>query len=269
MAGDILTSQSGDILTSQAGGVLTVVNSDPATRNALSPAFYVGFREVLEAAGGNPSIRAIVLTGAGDFFCSGGNVSGLKERSESDHATRRGSVERLHGMIRAMRACPKPIIAAIEGGAAGAGVSMALAADMIVASRSAYMSVVYVKIGLTPDGGATALLSAALPRQLVSEMVWTGDKIPMTRLHELGLVNRLTGEGEALAEAEALATRLAVGARGAIAAGKALIAAAEDGDFDAQLDREAEGIATSLGGPEGREGIAAFLEKRKPDFSKL
>ena len=259
---------SAGILTDLSDGVLTVTNSDPATRNALSWDFYEGFREIAEKAGEDSAIRAIVLTGAGGFFCSGGNVSGLKERSEADRATRRASVEKLHGMIRAMRACPKPMIAAIEGGAAGAGVSLALACDMIVASRDAYMSVAYVKIGLTPDGGATALLCEALPRQMVSEMVWTGDRIPMQRLHDLGLVNHLTDAGGALDEARAMAARLAAGAGNAIARGKALIGATADGDFEAQLDREADGIADALGGAEGREGIAAFLEKRKPDFGR-
>jgi len=255
-----------EILTSTSDGILTVTNSHPATRNALSPAFYDGFRETLERAAADPAIRAIVLTGAGNFFCSGGNVSGLKERAEAEYADRRRSVDKLHSMIRAMRACPTPIIAAIEGGAAGAGVSLALASDIVVAARGAYFSVAYVRIGLTPDGGSTALLSAALPRQLVSEMVWTGDRIDVTRLHDLGLVNRLTEPGDALSEAQAFAARLATGARDAIATGKALIAA-DHTDFDAHLDREADGIATALGSPEGREGITAFLEKRRPDFT--
>ena len=258
---------TGTILTSTSNGVLTVTNSDPATRNALSPAFYEGFRETLEAAATDDTIRAIVVTGAGEFFCSGGNVSGLKERSEASCESRRQGVDKLHSMIRAMRACPKPIIAAIEGGAAGAGVSLALASDIIVAARGAYMSVAYVKIGLTPDGGATALLASALPRQLVSEMVWTGDRIDMTRLHDLGLVNRLTDPGDALTEAQAFAARLAKGARQAIATGKSLIAAAEHADFDTHLDSEADGIATALGSTDGREGIAAFLGKRRPDFT--
>ena len=256
------------IRTSRAGGVLTVVNDDPPTRNALSWDFYDGFREICEAAGDDPETRALVLTGAAGFFCSGGNVNGLRERSEADEATRRASVERLHAMIRAMRACPRPIVAAVEGGAAGAGASRALACDLIVAARDAYLSVAYVRIGLTPDGGATALLGAALPRQLASEMVMTGDRVGMDRLHALGLVNRLTGPGEALGVAEALAARLADGPGEAIAAGKRLVGAATGAGFERQLDLEADAIAAALGGPEGREGIAAFLGKRAPAWPR-
>ncbi|MEO0821423.1 MAG: enoyl-CoA hydratase family protein [Pseudomonadota bacterium] len=250
------------IETARTGPVLTVTNRDPATRNAISWDFYEGFREICETAPADGT-RAIVLTGAAGFFCSGGNVSGLKARSEADLPTRRASVEKLHAMIRAMRACPCPIIAAVEGGAAGAGASLALAADLMVAARGAYLSIAYVRIGLTPDGGATALLARALPRALASEMVMTGDRIGMERLHALGLVNRLTDPGDALREAEEWAAMLAAGPPSALARGKALLRASYGDGFDAQLDREAEAIAKALGGAEAREGIAAFLEKRK------
>ncbi|MCL5775946.1 enoyl-CoA hydratase family protein [Limibaculum sp. FT325] len=254
----------GRIGLARKGAVLTVTNNDPATRNALGWEFYDGFREIVEEAADDPRTRAIVLTGAGGFFCSGGNVAVLAERAKASHAVRRASVEKLHGMIRAMRACPKPIVAAIEGGAAGAGVSMALACDLIVAARDAYLSVAYVRIGLTPDGGATAMLARALPRALVAEMVMTGDRVSVERLHPLGLVNRLTNPGAALAEAEALAARLADGPPEALAAGKSLISEAAEAPFDTQLNSEAAAIAEALGGAEAAEGIAAFLEKRKP-----
>jgi enoyl-CoA hydratase/carnithine racemase len=172
-------------------------------------------------------------------------------------------------MILAMRDCPKPIVAAVDGGAAGAGASLAAACDLVVAARDAYFSVAYIKIGLTPDGGATAFLGAALPRQMVTEMVFTGDRIPAERLHALGMVNRLAEPGQSLGTAVELATRLAHGPSHALAEGKRLIAVARGNSLKAQLDLEADGIATALGGPEGREGIAAFLEKRKPDFRNL
>jgi enoyl-CoA hydratase/carnithine racemase len=172
-------------------------------------------------------------------------------------------------MILAMRACRKPIIAAVDGGAAGAGASLAAACDLVVAARDAYFSVAYVKIGLTPDGGVTAFLGTALPRQLMAEMVFTGDRIPVERLYALGVINRLTEPGESLATALELAARLADGPADALAVGKRLIDQARLNPLEDQLEAEAEGIATAIGGPEGREGIAAFLEKRKPDFRGL
>lgn len=254
------------IETARKGAVLTVTNSDPATRNALSWDFYDGFRTILEEVAGDRSTRAVVLTGAGGFFCSGGNVNGLAERSAQPREERRASVERLHGMIRAMRSCPKPIIAAVEGGAAGAGASLALASDLIVAAKGAYVSVAYVRIGLTPDGGATKWLVDALPRQLATEMAMTGDRVDVERLHALGVVNRLTERGEALPEAEGWAAKLAEGPPEALGWIKALIAGAETADLAEHLDAEADGIAEALGGPEGQEGIAAFREKRRPSW---
>ena len=257
------------LILERKGRVLVATNNDPASRNALSGEFYDGFREAVEATSADPEIGAIVLAGAAGFFCSGGNIHGLKERAQADYPTRRASVERLHTMILAMRACPKPIIAAVDGGAAGAGASLAAACDLVVAEREAYFSVAYIKIGLTPDGGATAFLGAALPRQLMAEMVFTGDRIPVERLYGLGMINRLTEPGQSLAVALELAARLADGPAAALAVAKRLIDQARLNTLTDQLELEAEGIATALGGPEGREGIAAFLEKREPDFRNL
>lgn len=250
-------------------GILTLVNTDPATRNALSWEAMDALRRGALAAAERDDIRAVIITGAEGFFSSGGNLSGLKERSEADTATRRGSVERLHAMIRAIRTCPKPVITAVEGGATGAGLSLALAGDLVVAAKGSYASVAYINIGLTPDGGSTAFLGAALPRQLVTEMVWFGDRMPMERLHDFGLVNRLTEPGAALAEARAMAARLARGPAEAIAVGKRLIDAARNTPVDVQLEREADGIVQALGRPEAKEGIRAFFEKRKPDFTQV
>ncbi len=107
------------LILERKGRVLVATNNDPATRNSMNWDFYDGLREAVEAASADPEIGAIVLTGAAGFFCSGGNINGLKERSQADYPTRRSSVDKLHAMILAMRACPKPIIAAVDGGAAG------------------------------------------------------------------------------------------------------------------------------------------------------
>lgn len=255
------------ILLERHGRVLKAVNNDPATRNALSWDFYDGFRVAVEEAGRDPAVGAIVVTGAGGFFCSGGNIHGLKERSRADYAARRSSVDKLHDMIMAMRACPKPIIAAVDGGAAGAGASIMAACDLIVAARDAYVSVAYIRIGLTPDGGSTAFFGAALPPQFVSEMVFTGDRIPVERLHSCGMINRLAEPGQALDTAMAWAAQIAEMPSRALANGKKLVQSARLNTLKAQLDAEADGIAEALAGPEGQEGIDAFLAKRKPDWS--
>lgn len=265
---DQIAGQGQRIILERHGRVLKAVNNDPKTRNALSRDFYDGFRAAVEQAGRDPEIGAIVLTGAAGFFCSGGNVHGLKERSQADYAARRSSVDRLHEMILAMRACPKPIIAAVDGGAAGAGASIMAACDLIVAARDAYVSIAYIRIGLTPDGGATAFFSAALPRQLVAEMVFTGDRIPAERLYAAGMINRLAEPGGALDAAMEWAAEIADMPSRALANGKKLIGAARLATLRDQLESEADGIAEAMAGAEAREGIDAFLEKRKPDWSR-
>ena len=256
------------VLAERHGRVLKAVNNDPKTLNALSPEFYEGFRKLIEDASVNTELGAIVLTGANGFFCSGGNIKGLKARSEADYETRRSSVDMLHDMIHAMRTCPKPIIAAVDGGAAGAGASIMAACDLIVGARDAYASVAYIKIGMTPDGGSTAFLGTALPRHFMAEMVFTGDKVPLERLHQLGVVNRLAEPGKALDTAMAWAAEIADMPASAMAVGKRLINDARLATLREQLDAEADGIANALGGREGAEGINAFLEQRKPDWSR-
>ncbi len=243
-----------------------VINNDPATRNSLSPEFIMAFRAYLEELTPQTSPSAIILGGAGGYFCSGGNVSGLKQRSEGDYELRRSNVDRLHGMIRAMRACPCPIIAALEGGAAGAGFAMALACDLIVSSPDAYGSVAYIKIGLTPDGGTTSFLAESMPRWLAMELMLTGDRISMERLHQLGVVNMLVPPDKVLSSAQDVAQKLSHGPRTAAMNGKKLLAQALTSPLDEQLNHEAHHVAEALGHQEGREGISAFLEKRRPNF---
>ena len=256
------------VLIERQGRVLKIVNNDPATRNALSWEFYDGFKEALQNARNDASIGAIVLTGAEGFFCSGGNLNSINERRSQDLPTRRKGVDRLHSMIMEMRTSPKPIIAAVDGGAAGAGASIMAACDLVVGARDAYASVAYIKIGLTPDGGSTAFFGTALPRHMVAEMMFTGDRIPLTRLYDMGVVNKLADPGGALDMAMDWAAQIAAGPSRALAKAKEMINSARLAPLQEQLDLEADNIAEAIGGDEGGEGLAAFLGKRKPDWDK-
>lgn len=145
---------------------------------------------------------------------------------------------------------------------------MAAACDLVVAARDAKFIMAYVRVGLNPDGGASALLSRGLPHQLVSEILFDGDVIAPERLHALGLINRLVEPGEALAAARAWAERLASGPRAALGRAKRLVEGARHNSLAAQLDLEAELFLDAVGHREAAEGMAAFLEKRRADFSK-
>ncbi len=263
-----MTETTEDLLISRAGAVLTLTLNDPKTRNSLSREMsQVGARILTEAAY-DDDIRVIVLQGADGNFCSGGNISRLQASIAAGMHERMESVSDLHGWIKAIRRCPKPVIATVEGAAAGAGFSLALACDLIVAAEDARFVVAYVKIGLNPDGGSTAFLNRGLPPQVAAELCFLGDAVTAERLYTLGVVNRVVEPGSALSTAGELADRLAAGPAAALARAKQLIDASRRNDFEAQLDLEARLISEARSHPEAAEGLAAFLEKRKPDFTK-
>ncbi|MDM0045768.1 enoyl-CoA hydratase [Variovorax dokdonensis] len=264
-----MTDNVPPILVRREGAVLVLAIHTPGKRNAISPGLYDALREALDGVRNDASVGAVVLTGADGYFCSGGDLNLLATRREHPPEVRRGILENLHGLVRYFRDFPKPLVAAVEGGAAGAGLSLALGCDLLVAARDAAFSVAYVKVGLTPDGGATSFLAQVLPRQLLSELCLTGERIGAERLHALGVVNRLTEPGGADAAAIALAAQLAGGPERAMARIKSLCRDAMSSTLDAQLDSEAAFMVESQGDSESAEGIGAFMGKRKADFTSL
>jgi enoyl-CoA hydratase/carnithine racemase len=249
-------------------GVMLLTIDNPAQRNALTPDFSRATTEVLRLAATDPGVRAAVLTGAGEHFCSGGNLASLQEFQGRPRAAIVERIGVLNELVRSMRQFPKPIIAAVEGAAAGAGFSLALACDLIVAARDARFTMAYVKIGVSPDGAPSLLLPRALPLQLASELLMEGTPIGAERLHQAGVVNRLVDKGQALAEARTWAEKLAQGATGAMERIKRLINLSVCPELASHLELERESISDLLHQPEAREGIAAFLEKRAAKFPK-
>ncbi|MEN8840392.1 MULTISPECIES: oxepin-CoA hydrolase, alternative type [Rhodobacterales] len=248
------------------GDRLIVWNGNADKRGALSPALYVTLAQAMDLAA-EPRIRAVILTSRGDFFCAGGDMNVLIERRKLTEAERRDKVDTLHDLVRKMRACPVPIIAAVEGGAAGAGLSLALACDLIVATKDAKFTAAYVKAGLVPDAGLTASLARMIPRPLAMEMCLMGRPVMATRFAELGAVSRICDTGNALGEAILLADTLAAGPRNAQSAIRQLVAQSYEVSEAAQLDAERDAMAHAAGTNEAAEGIAAFLEKRKAQFA--
>ena len=244
--------------------VLTI--NDPTTRNALGPDIYAAGVEALNGAERNREIRSVIITGANGMFCSGGNLNRLQARRQESAEEQARGVNALHGWIDTIRNFPKPVIAAVEGPAAGAGFSLALACDFIVASREAVFIMAYARVGLSPDGGGTWSLANALPRQIALEILMGADKIDVQRLHALGVVNRLTQPGDAMKEALALAHLLGQRAPTALASIKELVTEARANSLHAHLDQERDHFVKNLSHPNAGEGIAAFLEKRTPRY---
>ena len=247
-------------------GVLTLTIHNPSKRNAIFAGLYEQLSAALEQARNDSTIGAVILKGAKGYFCAGGDLSNLQERRQLAPQENRRFLEDLHDLIRLLRAYPKPLIAAVEGGAAGAGVSIAFACDLLVVDEAAKFSVAYVKVGLTPDGGVTGTLGTQLPKALLMELCLTGTLISAERLYQLGAINRIAPTSEVLATAQEFAATLGQGPTQAMARIKQLCQQSYHASLETQLDSEADSMVQALGSAEGAEGIAAFLEKRPANF---
>ena len=244
--------------------VLTICN--PEHRNALGPEIYAAGVEALNVAESSPEVRSVVIAGEGAVFSAGGNLQRLQANRQLPPDVQARSIEGLHNWIEAIRTFPKPVIGAVEGPAAGAGFSLALACDFIVAARDAVFVMAYSNIALSPDGGGSWSLSRALPRQLVTELLMCGERISAERLHQLGLVNRLTESGNALQGAFELAERLNARAPNALASIKELVSEAATSTLSRHLSMERDHFVRNLHHVNAGIGINAFLEKKPPRF---
>jgi enoyl-CoA hydratase/carnithine racemase len=257
---------SSQLLTERQGSTLVLTLSDPASRNSLSPQATAAGIEAVAQAEADPGIRCLILRGEGAHFCGGGNLPrllGVRDRGPQEQVE---SIRRLHGLVEALILCPKPVIAAVEGFAAGAGVGLVLACDQVVAAEDARFVLSYGRVGLSPDAGGTWQLARRVPRALAMRMLWLPEPMPARDWHALGLVNELADPGDALARALALAERLAAMAPNALASAKRLMHEALTAPLREQLDRERDHFVHNLFHANGGEGIRAFLEKRPPRF---
>ncbi len=251
--------------TSQ-GQTLILTISNPEFRNALSPEMYAAGIEALTAAENSSDIRSVIITGEGSLFCAGGDLNRLLSNRRELPEVQAQSIDGLHNWIETIRSYPKPIIAAVEGAAAGAGFSLALACDFCVAASNAVFVMSYSSVGLSPDGGGSWSIARALPRALASEILMTGERISAQRLHDFGLVNQLSHAGSALTEALTLAERLNARAPNTLASIKELINDAPGNTLSQQLASERDHFVKNLQHANGGEGIDAFLQKRTPHY---
>ena len=244
--------------------VLTL--SNPEHRNALGPGMYAAGVEALSVAESSAEVRSVIIAGEGAMFCAGGDLQRLQANRHEAPEVQAQSIEGLHSWIEAIRTFPKPVIAAVEGAAAGAGFSLALACDLIVAAEDAVFVMAYSNVALSPDGGGSWSLTQALPRQLVSELLMAGERVGAARLHELGLVNRVARRGDAMAQALALAEQLNARAPNALASIKELIHDAPAATLSRHLASERDHFVQNLHHANAGIGIAAFLAKQTPSY---
>lgn len=255
-----------ELKRSSQGHTLVLTIANPEQHNALGPEIYSAGVEALSLAESSDDIRSVILTGEGKNFCAGGNLQRLQVNRQQPAAVQAQSIDALHSWIEAIRTFPKPVIAAVEGAAAGAGFSLALACDFLVAASNANFVMAYSTVALSPDGGASWSLARALPRQLATELLMCGERVSPQRLHELGLVNRVAPPGMALSDALALAARLNERAPNALSSVKALINDAPYNSLADQLAIERHHFIRNLYHTNAGIGITAFLSKTTPRF---
>ncbi len=257
---------SAELKRHRVGRTLVLTISNPQQRNALGPELYIEGVEALNLAESDRDLGSVIITGEGGLFSAGGNLQRLQANRQQHPSVQAQSLDALHSWIETIRAFPKPVIAAVEGAAAGAGFSLALACDLIVAARDSVFVMAYSKLALSPDGGGSWSLSQALPRQLVTELLLCGTRIGAPRLAELGVVNRLSEPGGALATALELAEQLNGGAGNALASIKTLVNEADQNGLSEHLALEREHFVRNLHHPNAGLGIEAFLAKQVPRF---
>jgi enoyl-CoA hydratase/carnithine racemase len=251
---------------SSDGATLVLTMSNPEFRNALGPEIYAAGVEALNTAESSAEVRSVIITGEGELFSAGGNLQRLQDNRQKSPEHQAQSIEGFHNWIEAIRAFPKPVIAAVEGPAAGAGFSLALACDLIVAARNSVFVMAYSNIALSPDGGGTWSLTRLLPRQLATELLLCGERISAERLHTLGVINRLSEPGQAMSMALDLADNLNQRAPNALTSIKELISDADGSNLNQQLARERDHFVKNLHHPNAGIAIGAFLNKQKPTF---
>jgi 2-(1,2-epoxy-1,2-dihydrophenyl)acetyl-CoA isomerase len=254
-----------DLRVEVAGAVATVTLDRPDALNALTVPLKEALLDAFQALGADPTVRALVLTGAGRAFCAGQD---LRERLEPEALPLADEIRRRYNpIIRAMRALPKPIVGAINGVAAGAGASLAFACDIRIAAEEASFLLAFGRVGLIPDSGATWLLPRLVGAAKAAELSLTTEPLAAREAARLGLVARVVPGEAVVAEAQALAARLAAGAPRALALTKRALEASWAASLDEQLETEADLQGEAGATADHAEGIAAFVERRPPRFS--
>lgn len=254
------------VLLDVKDGVARITLNRPERGNALNQPMADALLDAALRSANDPEVRCVVLTGAGKMFCVGGDVGDFAENSVSIGAFLGRLAGTLHQAMTLLVSMKKPMICLVNGPAAGAGLSMAISGDIVLAHPSAHFTAAYLGIGLTPDGGMTWLLPRLVGMRLAQDIILTNRRVEAVEAAAIGIVTRVVEDAALEREGAELAARLASGAVASMGAARKLLHESFASGFASQMDRELSAIAHAGESAEGREGVEAFLERRSADF---
>ena len=258
---------STSILASVASGVQTITLNRPDKLNSFNPEMHAALRSALNEAARNPEIRCVLLTGSGRGFCAGQDLSEREMKAGDAPRDLSTTIEAYYNpLVKAMRALPKPIVCAVNGIAAGAGANIALACDIVLAAKSAAFLQAFAKIGLVPDSGGTWFLPHLVGTARAMGLAMLADKLPAEEAARMGLIWKCIEDALLMDEAQRMCAHLATQPTVALGLMKQAIYAAVNNTLEAQLDLESQLQREAGWSDDYREGVAAFLEKRRPQF---
>ncbi len=250
-------------------GVALLTLDRPAKRNAIMPEDWRALEERLDEGASDPRVRVFVLTGAGGVFSAGGDLKTMGERLEHSPTRRSREMLRMTRVIQRFRDTPKPIVAAVEGPAIGAGLVVALACDLRLASESARFSAPFLRVGMQPDFGGAYFLPRLIGTARALELLWTQEALDARAAASIGLVNRVLPDASFREQAFAFAARIGANPAGALALSKLCVYHGAEQTLGELLDLEAIGQSLLSRSADAREGVRAFVEKRRPRFEEI
>ena len=255
------------LLMERDGAIVRLTLNRPTAANSIDVPMARALMEASIVCDEDDSVRCVLLTGAGRMFCAGGDVAGFANAGDDVPRLLKEITSYLHAAIAHFARMNKPLVTAVNGPAAGAGFSLAMLGDLVLASRTAHFTLAYTALGLSPDGGATWLLPRLVGLRRAQEMALMNQRVSADAAAAAGLITRAVEDHSLLPEATALAHQLAEGATPAFGKVRNLLLASFGQSLEAQMEAEARGIAEMARTAQGREGIAAFIARRKPNFS--
>lgn len=257
-----------DTVTYQVeGAVARITLNRPEAGNTINAAMARDLLEVAVRADEDPAVRAVLMTAAGGMYCFGGDLKSFHEEGSNIGALLKQVTIDFHGAVSRFTRMNKPMVVAVNGVAAGGGLSLALLGDVVLASEKATFTLAYTAAGLSPDGGSTYFLPRLIGLRRTQDLMFTNRKLSAAEALDWGMITRTVPDDELMAEAEAMAAKLADGATMAYGTVKRLLADTFSNGLENQMMAESEGIARNASGADGREGIQAFVDKRKPSFT--